>query len=189
MEAATGALNVRWIKSGDRFMLGHTQEEPHFYGIWARDDGAEPRARFPFTEHGKNEALAAFLTVEPNAADVMLDGAISTSAAPGGPEPDAWALSATRPAHMEGPPAHQAQPGSVKPAGNAAAVISLVLGILGMVSPLILSAPAIVFGFIGLSAANSRGAPGKGLAIAGLVLGLIGTMIGLGVIGKLGGMT
>ena len=171
MEAATGAHNVRWIKSGDQFMLGHTQGEPHFYGIWARDDGAEPRARFPFTEHGKSEAMAAFLTVEPNAADVSLDGAISASAIPGGPS------------------APQTQPASVKPAGNAAAVISLVLGILGMVIPLILSAPAIVFGFIGLSSANSRGAPGKGLAIAGLVLGLIGTLIGLGVIGKLGGMT
>jgi hypothetical protein len=30
MKAATGALNVRWIKSGDQFMLGHTQEEPHW---------------------------------------------------------------------------------------------------------------------------------------------------------------
>ena len=171
MASATGALNVRWIRSGDRFMLGHTQEEPHFYGIWARDGGAEPRARFPFTEHGKSEATSAFLTVEPNAADVSLDGGISPSATPGAPS------------------ALQMQPGSVKPAGNAAAVISLVLGILGMVIPLILSAPAIVFGFIGLNSANSRGAPGKGLAIAGLVLGLIGTLIGLGVIGKLGGLT
>lgn len=175
MEAATGALNVRWISTGTRYMLGHTQDEPHFYGIWNRDSGAEPTARFPFTEHGKAEAVAAFLAVEPAAAELTLDGTIAPSTTPGVRAPSVEA--------------QQTQPGSVDQPSSGAAVISLVLGILGMMFPLILSAPAIVFGCIGINSANRRGAPGKGIAIAGLVLGLIGTLLGLGILGKLGGIT
>jgi hypothetical protein len=54
------------------------------------------------------------------------------------------------------------------------ATASLVLGILGLFIP-ILGVLALIFGSIGISKAN-QGAPGKGLAVAGLVLGILGTL-------------
>jgi uncharacterized membrane protein len=61
------------------------------------------------------------------------------------------------------------------PRYSAAAVASLVLGILGCV-PLITSMLAIVFGIAGLRATGSPHVQGRGLAIAGLVLGCIGVL-------------
>lgn len=57
---------------------------------------------------------------------------------------------------------------------NGMATASLVLGILGIFLPL-LSILALIFGPVGISKAN-QGASGKGLAIAGLVLGIVGTL-------------
>lgn len=182
MEGATEAPTVRWIKTGAKYMLGHTQEEPHCYGIWERGNGTNPTARFPFTEHGKNESMAAFLAMEPNAADVGLDGGVIASAVPRSPNRDAWAFSTPTP--VSSPRGSQA--GLTKPPGSGTAVTSLVLGILGVLIPLFLSVPAIVFGGIGISNANSKGSSGKGMAIAGLVLGIIGTLIGLAMLGNLG---
>jgi hypothetical protein len=54
------------------------------------------------------------------------------------------------------------------------ATASLVLGILGFFLPF-LSILAVIFGGIGISKAN-QGAPGKGLAVAGLVMGIVGTL-------------
>jgi len=67
----------------------------------------------------------------------------------------------------------------VPPQGNGFAVTSLVLGILAIVLcwvPVLnwlLAAAAIIFGAIGLSIANKRQS-GKGMAIAGLICGVIG---------------
>jgi hypothetical protein len=55
------------------------------------------------------------------------------------------------------------------------AIASLVLGIVGMFLP-ILGILALIFGGIGISKAN-QGASGKGMAVAGLVLGILGTLI------------
>lgn len=65
---------------------------------------------------------------------------------------------------------------------NGMATASLVLGILGFFLP-ILSILALIFGGIGISNAN-QGATGKGLAITGLVLGIIGTLALLYVLGE-----
>jgi hypothetical protein len=62
------------------------------------------------------------------------------------------------------------------------ATASLVLGILGLFLP-ILGVLALIFGGIGISKAN-QGATGKGLAIAGLVLGIIGTLVLLYMLGE-----
>jgi hypothetical protein len=59
------------------------------------------------------------------------------------------------------------------------AIAALVLGMLGFLIPVILSVLAIVFGAVGINSSNTRGAPGKGLAIAGLVLGIVGTLSGI----------
>lgn len=65
---------------------------------------------------------------------------------------------------------------------NGMATASLVLGILGFFLP-ILSILALIFGGIGISKAN-QGATGKGLGIAGLALGIVGTLVLLYVLGE-----
>jgi hypothetical protein len=80
--------------------------------------------------------------------------------------------------------------GPVMPASrtNVLAIISLVAGLVGFVACFVPSIVAVVTGHIGLSqiARSGRGGPytvpetGRGLAIAGLVLGYIG--VGLGVL-------
>jgi len=68
------------------------------------------------------------------------------------------------------------------PPGNGVAVAALVIGITCVVFSwwglftLVQVVLAIVFGSVGISKAN-RGANGKGMAVAGLVLGLIGLVI------------
>jgi hypothetical protein len=70
----------------------------------------------------------------------------------------------------------------IQRSSNGMATASLVLGILGFFLP-ILSILALIFGGIGISKAN-QGAAGKGLAIAGLVLGIVGTLALLYVLGE-----
>jgi hypothetical protein len=64
------------------------------------------------------------------------------------------------------------------------AVAALVLGILGVFVPL-LGVLALCFGGVALSKAN-QGAPGKDMAIAGLVLGTCGTLVTLYVLSGAG---
>jgi hypothetical protein len=68
---------------------------------------------------------------------------------------------------------------------NGMATASLVLGILGVVLfwfvGFVMSILAIVFGGIGISRANA-GAPGKGAAIAGLILGIAGLLVPVAVL-------
>lgn len=63
---------------------------------------------------------------------------------------------------------------------NGMGVASLVLGILGvipLVFPIVMSILAIIFGGIGRSRATRGEATNKGVATAGLVLGIIGTLL------------
>ncbi|HTR50766.1 MAG TPA: hypothetical protein VMJ10_08680 [Kofleriaceae bacterium] len=70
------------------------------------------------------------------------------------------------------------------PQGNGMAVAAMVLGILAIVLCWIpflnwgLALLAIIFGALGIGAANKRGS-GKGMAIAGLVCGAIGALLGV----------
>jgi thiamine transporter ThiT len=65
------------------------------------------------------------------------------------------------------------------------AVAALVLGILSIVLSwipyvdFVLAVLAIIFGAVGLSAANKRGGAGKGMAITGLVLGVVTIVLGI----------
>jgi hypothetical protein len=56
------------------------------------------------------------------------------------------------------------------------AVTSLVLGILSFFCLALAGIPAIVFGFLGLSRAKTAGT-GQGMAVAGMILGLVGTLL------------
>jgi hypothetical protein len=56
------------------------------------------------------------------------------------------------------------------------ATTSLVLGVLSLFCLALAGIPAIVFGFLGLSRAKAAGT-GQGMAIAGMALGLVGTLL------------
>lgn len=64
---------------------------------------------------------------------------------------------------------------------NGFAVTSLVLGILGIFSFMFVVMPlmALVFGMVGVAQCKSKIHAGKGMAVAGVVLGTIGLGIGL----------
>jgi hypothetical protein len=71
-----------------------------------------------------------------------------------------------------GAPRGQPQPGST----NALAIVSLILGItwLGWLGSIL----AVIFGHVSLSQIKRTGQSGRGMAIAGLVLGYLGIVIG-----------
>ena len=86
------------------------------------------------------------------------------------------------------PPAGWQQPPSVPPAGwqqqpsspptNGKATVALVMGILGLVvCPLVCSILALVFGYQARSEIDRSGEGGRGSAVAGIVLGWIGTVL------------
>jgi len=65
--------------------------------------------------------------------------------------------------------------GSAPRRTNGAAVASLVLGIVGCV-PLLTGLLAILFGFIGIRKSRDPYLGGKGLAVAGLILGIVSVL-------------
>ena len=76
------------------------------------------------------------------------------------------------------PPASPVPPvGGASSPNNGLAIAALVLGILTFVclGP-IAGVLAIIFGFLGLKKANEMGGTGKGMSIAGIVLGAVGTI-------------
>lgn len=75
------------------------------------------------------------------------------------------------------PPPMPYQPQQAKES-NVMAILSLVAGVPGMCVPL-LGLVAIVLGALGISKARDPRVGGKGLAIAGLVLGIVGTVFSL----------
>lgn len=97
------------------------------------------------------------------------------------------AIAPTRPDPAEefwDAPSHPAP--YVSPRTNGLAVTALVLGVLGLtVVPLIASIPALFFADAGLKQIDrSAGAQsGRGMAIAGYVLGLVGALLALLVLG------
>jgi hypothetical protein len=63
----------------------------------------------------------------------------------------------------------------VPPRTSGAAIGSLVCGLLGCI-PFVTSLVAVILGFVGLRATSRPGVSGRGLAIAGLILGLLGIL-------------
>jgi len=72
-----------------------------------------------------------------------------------------------------GYPAQPGMPPPGAPRSNGWALASLICGIAGCV-PLITSLCAVIFGIVGIRKANATHAGGKGMAIAGLILGILG---------------
>jgi hypothetical protein len=46
--------------------------EPPYYGIWNRGEPNSPAMRFPYSEHGKAEAVARFYQLEPRGQDLSV---------------------------------------------------------------------------------------------------------------------
>jgi hypothetical protein len=61
--------NVVWLFAGESYGLGRMFDPP-MYGIWLRSDLAAPLYRFPYTPHGKDEALEQLRQLEPNATPI-----------------------------------------------------------------------------------------------------------------------
>jgi hypothetical protein len=62
------------------------------------------------------------------------------------------------------------------PPGNGMAVTSMILGLVGFCVPVICGCLAILFGFLGLGRSKQTGS-GKGMAIAGLILGVVNGIV------------
>ncbi|MFL5737146.1 MAG: DUF4190 domain-containing protein [Actinomycetota bacterium] len=121
-----------------------------FFGIWDRQAPGSPISRFPRTDEGWRDAWQQYASVEPHGQPVGQPGAPAGSSV--------YAES---------------------PRTNGMAVASLVLGILWFWW--IGSILALIFGYVGKSEierSNGR-QTGRGLAIAGIVLGWIGVAGGI----------
>lgn len=71
------------------------------------------------------------------------------------------------------PPPQYAPPAPVKRT-NGFGITALVLGLVGLLLlPPLLGIMAIIFGAVGIGFANKNNGSGKGLAIAGLVMGIV----------------
>lgn len=78
------------------------------------------------------------------------------------------------------PGQHGYYPPPAPPPTNGKSIAALVLGILGIIVPylgFILGIIAIIFGRISLNEIKQRGEQGKGLALAGFICGIIGTVL------------
>ena len=87
------------------------------------------------------------------------------------------------------PPGFQPPPFAGPQKTSAAAIASLVTGILGVCPlPLIGSLPAIILGIVGLRSTGQPNVKGRGLAIAGLILGVLSLLAWGGGAVRFGGL-
>lgn len=71
-------------------------------------------------------------------------------------------------------PSPYGYPPAPQPSGtNGLAIASLVTSLLGFVFPVLPAVLAIIFGFVSLSQINKSGQGGRGMAIAGIVIGFL----------------
>jgi hypothetical protein len=68
------------------------------------------------------------------------------------------------------------RPRRAKSGGNGMAVAALVLGILSLFCSFLTGLPALIFGVLGLAKAGQTGS-GKGMAITGMALAVVGTVV------------
>lgn len=66
-EAATPEQKVEFTHSGERYLLGYTDE---FFGIWDRQSPATPTERFPRTDAGWSRIWQRYVALETNWMDL-----------------------------------------------------------------------------------------------------------------------
>jgi Domain of unknown function (DUF4190) len=145
-------MEIQFSYTGQRFVLGYG---PEFYGIWDRLAPASPIQRFPRTDDGWRAAWQQYSSWEPGAQPVSKSSGSS-------PTPVQW------PAPGPG----YSQPHTT----NGKAIASMVLGIVWLYW--VGSILALIFGYIAKSEIDrSHGTQsGRGMAIAGIVLGYVGLL-------------
>ena len=67
----SGGEAMQYTHSGQRYLLGYGAD---FFGIWDRDQLAQPAQRFPRTDEGWRAAWAQFVAWEPNSVEVGIGG-------------------------------------------------------------------------------------------------------------------
>jgi hypothetical protein len=146
---------LQFTHSGQRYLLGYGTD---FFGIWDRSAPGPPVTRFPRTDDGWRAAWLQFVGTEPHSTAVGISGGPGATATLGSGAPS--------------PGAGSARPESKT---NGSATAALVFGILGLLIG-ILSVPALVFGYSARRQIDGSGGVqgGRGMAIAGIVLGWIG---------------
>ena len=149
---------LQFTHSGQRYLLGYGTD---FFGIWDRSAPGPPVTRFPRTDEGWRAAWLQFVGTEPHSTAVGISGGPGATAT----------LGTDAPAHGSG---------GTRPASktNGSATAALVFGILGLLIG-ILSVPALVFGYSARRQIDGSGGEqgGRGMAIAGIVLGWIGAVL------------
>ncbi len=85
------------------------------------------------------------------------------------------------------PPAPGYYPGPMAPTTNGYATASLVCSLVGIFVPILASVLAIFFGVVALNQIGSSNGryEGRGLAIAGIVIGAVGVVLGICVVGAI----
>jgi hypothetical protein len=151
---------LQFTHSGQRYLLGYGTD---FFGIWDRAAPGPPVTRFPRTDDGWRSAWLQFVGTEPHSTEVGISGGPGATAAPGA-----------------GAAAYGTAGRRAQPKANGSATAALVFGILGLLIG-ILSVPALVFGYSAKGQIDRSGGVqgGRGMAIAGIVLGWIGAVLWL----------
>ena len=135
---------------------------------WYPDPDGKPADRYWNGNAWGTETRPSMATVRPPAPAPM---------APAVPASDPDGTPADRSSIGSAWLAHQQTAGAPK---NGMGVAALVLGIIGVVLPMVFfvfSALALLFGFLGLGRVKRGEATNKGVATAGVVLGVIGLVI------------
>jgi hypothetical protein len=161
-EPAAGAESIQFSYTGQRFVLGYGGG---FYGIWDRLAPGGPIQRFPRTDDGWRTAWLQYSAWEPGAQPVS-----SVTGSGGGSAAAATAPTTGRMPSTSGPGGTR----SVQQRTNSLAVASLVLGIVWVFWLNYIL--ALIFGYIAKGEIDRSGGAqsGRGMAIAGIILGYLG---------------
>jgi len=78
--------SIRYTHSGYRYVLGYGED---YFGIWDRQNPAEPNERFPRTDDGWRQAWLRFVGLEPKHVEVPQGGVAPVTPGPVDPADDA----------------------------------------------------------------------------------------------------
>src|SRR5438132_7854857 len=121
-------------------------------------------------------SCGATLTV-PGDPQAVHPAAIPPSPAAPAARPSEYTAGRPQPAPVPGPPRARRERGPAT-SMSTKALVSLILGVLTFVLPVLLAIPAILLAILAIREINGSGGriTGKGMAIAGLVVGVVGNL-------------